>query len=420
MTKIQKLTLGIIFTFLSINMLGCSEGGTTVSSSPPTILVSPTLDFDFGTVTEGNIASHTANFQLDTMNATNPCLTASPALSTGESCTVEVIFNPIQFDTFPTDLATVLTINSNALNAPSKILNIAGTSEQVSSSLNVTINQVDTATCPNVVAYVSVTDQSNFPVKDLELLTDAFTITEGVTVAGPPTSTTVGDAVEPISIAIVMDNSGSMQAIDIAEMNKAATEVVLKLADGGEAEIIKFDKTVYVVREFTANEILLADAIDSPFAGSGDGTAIYDAVQRAILDTKSQLTERKAIIVITDGKDRDSTATLDDIVDGAIAEGIPIFVIALGDFDQNIIDNVLKPIAKNTSGEFYKADVAQNFSTIIEQKLTEVLFTDQYILSYVSGSSGSGTDVGLTISVDVDSLGTTTGSSIIKPVASCP
>ena len=57
MTYIQKFTLSIIFTFLSINMLGCSDGKTTVSPTPPTIQISPALDFDFdfGTITEGNM-----------------------------------------------------------------------------------------------------------------------------------------------------------------------------------------------------------------------------------------------------------------------------------------------------------------------------------------------------------------------------
>ena len=150
--------------------------------------------------------------------------------------------------------------------------------------------------------------------------------------------------------------------------------------------------------------------------GSG-GTALYDAVQIAITDTKDQLTERKAVIVITDGKDKDSaTATLGDVINDAQAEGIPIFVIALGDFDQTTIDTVLKPMADDTSGELYEADVAQNFSTIIEQQLTEVLFADQYILNFVSGSGGSGT---VDLTIDVDNSGGLTGTDL-KTVTSCP
>lgn len=433
MTKFQKLTLSIIFTFFSINMSGCWDGKTTVSS-PPAILVSPALDFDFGTVTEGNMASPLEviitnigaeslliteiaildidNFQLDTMGGTNPCTMTSPLLVAGDSCTIEVTFSPATFSAFPTYIATTLTINSNDPSAPSKVLNIAGTSEQVSSSLNVTINQVDTATC-NAIAYVSVTDQSNFPVEGL-LATD-FTITEGMTDVGVPTSSTVGDVIEPISIAIVMDNSSSMADIDIAEMNKAALEVVAQLNPTDQAEIIKFDKAILLKQTFTSDKNLLAAAIDTTFDGSG--TALYDTLLVAISDF-GLIPGRRAIIVITDGANSTpTTATVTDITDDAQAKGIPIFVIALGNIDPNDLANVLGPIANDSSGELYEADVAQNFRTIIEQKLTEILFVDQYILNYTSGSTGIGTAVNLTIGVD--NLGGLSGTDS-KSVPSCP
>ena len=415
-------------------MLGCSDGKTTVSPTPPTIQISPALDFDFdfGTITEGNMASplevvitnvgsqeltvsdivlsDTDNFQLVTINGTTPCTTTNPRLFTGESCTVEISFTPQS----NTALATTLTITSDDPNATNKLLNLAGTSEQVDPNLTVTINQVDTTDTCDVTAYVSVTDQSNFPVEDLSAAD--FTITEGVTPIGSPTSADIVDLVtKPISIAVVMDNSPSMSDTDIAAMNQAALDVVLELKTGDEVEIIKFAPLVSVVQTFTSDVNLLTAAINTPHFG--DGTALYDAIDQAILDTKNQVTERKAIIIITDGEDNSSvTATLNRIIDDAKAEGIPIFVIALGNFDQSIIDTVLEPIATGTSGVFYEADVAQNFSTIIKQQLTEILFVDQYILNYTSGSSGTGT-VDLTIDVDNSAGLTGTGN---KLVPSCP
>ena len=435
MTKIQKLTLGIIFTLFSINLLGCSDGKTTISSSPPTIQISPTSNFDFGTVTEGNVASPleviitnigsqelnisnislpsgTVNFQLDTINGTTPCTTTNPRLFTGESCTVQVTFNPTQFNTFPTALTTALTINSNDPNAGNKILNLAGTSEQVSSTLNVTINQVETATC-NAIAYVSVTDQSNFPVEGL-LVTD-FTITESAGIGvSAPTSFTVGDVAEPISIAIVMDNSSSMSDIDIDAMNQAALEVIDQLNPTDQAEIIKFDATILLKQTFTNDKDLLRTAINTQFDGSG--TALYDTLLVAISDTPAT-SGRQAIIVITDGANStQTTATVNDIINSAQTKGIPIFIIALGNIDPDDITNVMGPIATDTSGQLYEANVAQNFRTIIEQQLTEVLFTDQYVLNYASGTTAIGGNINLTIDVSAGGL---SGSDSTQ-VPSCP
>lgn len=436
MTKIQKLTLAIIFTFLSITILGCSDGKTTISSSPPTIQISPTSTFNFGTITEGNMASpleviitnigseelnvskisisDIGNFKLNSNSGTNYCNTTDQRLFTDESCTIEITFTPEQLNTFSADLATTLEIISNDPNTPNKFLNLAGTSEQVSSKLNVTINQVETATCPNVVAYVSVTDQSNFPVEGL--LPANFTVKEnGAEVGVPPTGSTVGNVTEPISIAVVMDHSSSMSDSDIIEMNEAASVVIDQLKPTDQAEIIKFDAAILLKQSFTSDKDLLRAAIDTQFF-DGSGTALYDTLIVAIDDTAT-VSGRKAIIVITDGANSgEPIASVSDITDNAQAVSIPIFVIALGNINPGVITDVMEPIANNTSGALYQADVAQNFRTIIEQQLTKVLFTDQYILNYTSGSSGSGTDVNLTIDAS-NSGGSGTNSKLIT---SCP
>jgi len=433
MTNIQKFTLGIIFTIFSISMLGCSDSKTTVSPTPQTIQISSASNFNFGSVTENSIASpleviitnigseelnvskifilDTGNFKLNPNSGTNYCNTTNQRLFTDESCTIEITFNPAEFTTPPTELTTTLTINSNDPNNAIEILNIAGTSAKVS-ELNVTINQVDTATC-NAVANVSVTDQENFPVEVLK--TADFTITESAgTGVNTPTSSTLGNVTEPISIAIVMDNSSSMSDTDIDAMNQAALGVIDQLNPiTDHAEIIKFDATILLKQTFTNDKDLLRTAINTQFDGSG--TALYDTLLVAISDTAAT-SGRQAIIVITDGANSTQTnATVNDIINDAQATGIPIYVIALGNIDPKDITDVMGPIATDTSGQLYEADVAQNFTTIIEQKLTKVLFTE-YILKYASGTTGIGGNINLTIDVSTGGL---SGSDSTQ-VPSCP
>lgn len=401
MIRIQWLVYGFLFILFSTGLSGCSDAETnvTVGSPPPSLQTSPAIDYKFGTVTVGNLASplevlisnngtqrldissislsDTINFQLDMMNGTDPCLTASPALAAGESCTIEIAFQPTQTG----DFTATLDITSNDPDALKQIPLIAA-SEPVNTSLNVTINQVELAACPEVVAYVSVTDHADFPVEGL-LVAD-FTITEGGAPVGMPADTSfVGEVTEPISIALVMDNSTSMEDIDIAEMDRSALNIIGQLSPLDEVEIIKFDEQVYIEQEFTSDQDLLIAAINQ--VRDSAGTALYDALQKAVDDTASQTSKRKAVIVITDGNDNSSTAGVNDIIANTETKGIPVFVIALGN---NINIAPLQMITTGSSGEFYEADVAQNLRTILQQQLTEVLFTDQYILSYISSSTG--------------------------------
>ena len=210
------------------------------------------------------------------------------------------------------DFTATLDISSNDPGAIKQVP-LSATSEPLN-NLNVTINQVELAACPEVVAYVSVTDQADFPVDGL--LAADFTITEGGASVGMPSDTSfVGEVTEPISIALVMDNSSSMEDIDIAEMNRSALNIIGQLAPLDEVEIIKFDRQVYVEQVFTSDQALLTAAINQ--VRDGSGTALYDALQQAIDDTANQATKRKAVIVITDGNDNSSAAGINDIISDA-------------------------------------------------------------------------------------------------------
>jgi VWFA-related protein len=429
----KKLTPLFLAALFSVSLIGCSssDSGSNVTGneSPPSLQLSPSTIFNFGTITEGNAAaplkitikntgdnrldvssitvSDTNNFQLDA-GTQDPQCTPSPSLQKDESCTVGIVFQPDATGQAVTINAS-LDIASNDPDAPT-VLALTGSSEPVSPTMNVTINQVDLANCPTVTAYVSVTDQGDFPIKDLT--TSDFDIKEDAASIGSPTGApNVAIATEAIAIAIVMDNSSSMSAIDIAELEVSALDIVNQLGAGDKVEIIKFDADVVVEQVFTSDKNLLAAAINKDFVGSG--TALYNALQQAIDDTKLQSEKRKSVIVITDGNNNQQGATLTDIVDDATASDIPVYVIAMG---SNIdIDN-LTLITDGTSAELYEAEVAQNLSTIVQQQLSEVLFVDQYILTYTSTNLGAGTH---NLTVDATKTGGLSGSDA-RDIAQCP
>ncbi len=392
----------VLFLFLPIAFLGCSGGGDDAPAPVPTpsIQVLPS-SYDFGVVTPGNspapleveianngslgltvpksgiVLSDTINFNLDLSAGSNPCNTLPLTIAAGGDCALEVIFDPKSDDIFNESL----TITSNASNTPTFNLSLAGKSEPIN-KLNVRINQIDPCPRPMVTAYVNVTDQAGYPVVTLKA-TD-FSLADDATGPVQPTTVDFVSTTATISVALVMDYSGSVTDVQDAvdDMEESAAYFIDQLRDQpgvvDEAEIIKLDIIFEVVPGFTSNKDLLKAAIYEDW-DNGRETTLYDAVVKAVDDTALQSTDRKAVIVISDGKDTQSLKILDDVINDANNNGVPIFTIGLGILDPAI----LQQMANDTGGSFFEATTSDNLRTIYEQ-LANVLFHDSYILTYNS------------------------------------
>ena len=115
--------------------------------------------------------------------------------------------------------------------------------------------------------------------------------------AGAPDNLTVTFADQaniPLSVAVVLDFSRSIGGAAgdrpaLAAEKEAAVGFINILLDNDEAEIIKFGKDVKLTLDFTladANGKLdLETAINAPFTGDNDGSAVYDAIIQAIQET---------------------------------------------------------------------------------------------------------------------------------------
>ncbi|MGH7494470.1 MAG: VWA domain-containing protein, partial [bacterium] len=175
-------------------------------------------------------------------------------------------------------------------------------------------------------------------------------------------------AIFPTSTMLVMDVSGSMQEA-LADA-KVANRIYVDLLRGFDRTgVIQFDHSIVRFQKMTSNGALLRAVIDA--AVPAGATAIYDALALAIQETKLEANRRRAIILYTDGIDNasSSTNTPQAVIDSALAYGIPIFTIALGDLTS---EDVLKQIARATGGFFFKSVTAADMSSIY-RRLSEVV-----------------------------------------------
>ncbi len=116
----------------------------------------------------------------------------------------------------------------------------------------------------------------------------------------------------PISLAILIDNSGSMGVKRQAE-NAAAVDLVDSSNPEDESVIVNFSDEAYQDTDLTSNVSKLRDGLSR--IGSHGGTALYDAVIVSDNYLKEAASRPKQVIlIITDGQDNASGYTLEETV----------------------------------------------------------------------------------------------------------
>jgi len=116
----------------------------------------------------------------------------------------------------------------------------------------------------------------------------------------------------PVSIALVVDNSGSM-ARKRPSVNKAALDLIEASNPQDEAFVVNFSDEAFIDQEFTSDINKLRDGLGH--IESRGGTALYDAVvasaDKLVADAKRS---KQVLVLITDGEDNASTLLLEPTI----------------------------------------------------------------------------------------------------------
>jgi len=120
---------------------------------------------------------------------------------------------------------------------------------------------------------------------------------------------------------------------------------------------------------------------------TGGGTLLYDSVVRACQDVTSTLKDRKALIILSDGVDTGSEASLTDAITAAIRTDTLIYSILFEDggayFGAPANGRaVLARLARETGGGYFEVTKKRSIGQIYE--VLEVELRSQYNLGFVS------------------------------------
>jgi len=232
-----------------------------------------------------------------------------------------------------------------------------------------------------VDVYVSVGDKDGKPITGIPR--SAFKVFENG-VEQPLKAFSNEDV--PVSVGIVIDNSGSMRD-KRANVNAASLALVKASNPMDEVFIIGFNDNAYLDQDFTADIKLLQAALDR--TETRGGTAMRDAIHLALDHMKGAKRDKKVILVITDGNDNTSDETLEQLVREARQSGVLIYSIGLLDEEipgeARAAKRALKALAEASGGlDYYPKNLAE-VEKITPQVAKEI--RNQYLLGYSPSNS---------------------------------
>ena len=229
--------------------------------------------------------------------------------------------------------------------------------------------RIDASNFPEIISDVTLWDGTNAPVTGLT--ENNFAVYEDNAFQAPIVVEYFGDDSIGVSVVLVIDHSGSMRE-ELGDAKAAAVTFASLLHDYDSGALVIFDNQVTVVQPFTSNRQVLIDAINS--VRLGNGTAVYDGVLEAI-DLLKTRSGKKAVVVLSDGRDNSSDATLDFTLNLVESVGIPVYTIGLG-LKAGKGDWQLQAIATRSGGEFYETPSSKELEAIYRH--IALLLTDQF------------------------------------------
>ncbi|MGI9036728.1 MAG: VWA domain-containing protein [Pyrinomonadaceae bacterium] len=131
---------------------------------------------------------------------------------------------------------------------------------------------------------------------------------------------------EPLNVAILLDTSKSTRNI-LGEIRDAAEDFVKLLQPADRAMIVTFDYQVSFLSPLTADHRTLESAISRVDIGEFGGTVMRDAVAETINKSFANVKGRKAIILLTDGKDHGSSPTEDELLNNLQESDVLIYSV---------------------------------------------------------------------------------------------
>ncbi|HEY0367734.1 MAG TPA: VWA domain-containing protein, partial [Pyrinomonadaceae bacterium] len=205
-----------------------------------------------------------------------------------------------------------------------------------------------------------------------------------------------------VALMFALDQSGSLRQI-ISQQQEAALALFSRFGERSSVAILRFSDTASLVAPFT-KDLSAARAAFRFSAAPNRQTAIFDAAARAVTafdDLPPVRSERRIIVLISDGLDTRSRTSAETVINAALERRVSFYVIHLplfeprnGRLEVRRPSKGFKDLAEKTGGKYFLVGDAKSALMPRENDLTPIFraieedLKSQYLLGfYISESS---------------------------------
>ncbi len=237
-----------------------------------------------------------------------------------------------------------------------------------------------------VVCPTTVVDKNGHLVTDLPKT--AFTVYEN---GKPQPIVSFKREDVPVSLGLIIDNSGSMRE-KRKKVEKAALDLVLASNKDDEVFVVNFNDSAYLdlphEKDFTSDIEEMKEALAR--IDSRGGTAMRDAINVSIDHLKEKAhRDKKVLVVVTDGVDNASMVTLEKLVMTSQQSGVLIYAVGLlseeDAHDAKKAKRELQTLVQATGGDaFFPRDLSE-VDSIAQEVARDI--RNQYTIVYSPSDS---------------------------------
>ncbi len=203
---------------------------------------------------------------------------------------------------------------------------------------------------------------------------------------------------EGVDIVLVLDTSGSMQALDLdssraiarrrnrLEVAKGVVDEFVRKRESDQIGLVVFGSEAFTQCPLTLDHGIVATFLDRAEIGmAGDGTAIGSAIGTAVKRLRSSEAKSKVIVLLTDGRNNAGSLSPRKAAEVAKTFGVKIYTVAAGTRDKApfLVDSLfgkqvvyqsveideagLREIATITSGAYFRAEDRDALAAIYDE-----------------------------------------------------
>jgi len=199
----------------------------------------------------------------------------------------------------------------------------------------------------------------------------------------------------PLSMGFAIDTSGSMRN-KYSTVSRAALSFIRSSISQDQVFLLGFNDEVELLEDFTNDIDLITDALENTVVTGG--TALYDAVYLGVQKAQDGIHQKKALIVFSDGEDRDSYYKLEEMAAKVQESDVQVFTIGFlnpipdkglfGRWSKSVPEkarDALKLISEETGGKAFFPKDLNEIGAIVSEIGQDL--RNQYGVGYISSNT---------------------------------